>query len=162
MRRFLIAALCAFLPWPAAAEQGPKWLCVADKSSGFVFRDNEWQSSEFETGALRWVFSAREIPVFEDPAASEGDSGEEAAAATRLAYSLSREGQDWPRLQCQAREVFSVIQCEFGEYAFFSKYIFRLNLQTNRFMHVAPNGYVEGGEARGAAPAITIGSCSLI
>lgn len=79
----------------------------------------------------------------------------------RLVYSLSEYGKDWPVLQCQAREVFATLQCEFGAYAFASKFFFRLNTETNRFMLVSPNGYVEGPDTAEVAPTITIGSCTL-
>ena len=79
----------------------------------------------------------------------------------RLVYSLSEYGKDWPVLQCQAREVFATLQCEFGAYAFASKFFFRLNTETNRFMLVSPNGYVEGPDTAEVAPTITIGRCTL-
>jgi len=168
---------------PAQSLEGPRWLCEGEKATGFRFDEatGEWREAGFPVAEMKWVFATRQIVDYgalaeqraraaeEGLSSGGGDAAPEGEALDpgdrdlpmRLVYSLSEYGKDWPVLQCQAREVFSTLQCEFGAYAFASKFLFRLNTETNRFMMVSPNGFVEGPDGAGVSPTITIGNCAL-
>jgi Xaa-Pro aminopeptidase len=160
----LAAAAAALSPGAAGAEPQLQWLCQAEQSTGFVFEEGAWRARHFDAAAKAWVFSAHEVPDFSH-AKDEGtqaprDASEE--LPTRLVYSLSRPNATWPILQCNAKEVFDVIQCELGETAFASKRLFRFNPLNDRFMLIAPNGYVETQDAQAPPSEITIGKCQLM
>ncbi len=174
----VVALAFAVAPGPAHALEGPRWLCEGEKTTGFRFdaETGDWREAGFPAEEMKWVFATRQVIDYgalarerAEAAGQPGSGGDEpeSGAAERadppmkLIYSFKEYGKDWPVLQCDAREVFSTLQCEFGAYAFASKFIFRLNTVTNRFMLVSPNGYVEGPDESGAAPTITIGECRL-
>jgi hypothetical protein len=181
MRLFLIALLALFWGESAQALEGPRWLCEGEKTTGFRFdaETADWREAGFPSEEMKWVFATRQIMDYGALAEQRARKAEEGLAEEgappgdgaldfedgdlpmRLVYSLSEYGKDWPVLQCQAREVFATLQCEFGAYAFASKFFFRMNTETNRFMLVSPNGYVEGPDTAEVAPTITIGRCTL-
>ena len=160
----LAAALAALSPGAAGAEAQIQWLCQAEQSTGFVFEEGAWRARHFDAAAKAWVFSAHQVLDFNAAKGEAAQSPQEASETlpTKLIYSLSQPDSTWPILQCNAKEVFDVIQCEFGETAFASKQLFRFNPLNDRFMLIAPNGYVETPDAQAPPSEITIGSCQLM
>lgn len=172
LHSLLPLAAAAALSGTAAAEPQLQWLCQAEQSTGFVFEEGEWRARHFPAQEKAWVFTAHEILDFSQALGTSSGSGsgsndEQPASSlgdlpTKLVYSLSKPQASWPILQCNAKEVFDVIQCEFGETAFASKQLFRFNPLNSRFMLIAPNGYVETRDEEAPPSEITIGTCKLL
>ena len=55
----LISALVSILllTGAAAPDEDAKWLCIADKITGFSYENGEWQISRFKTDDHRYIVS---------------------------------------------------------------------------------------------------------
>ena len=56
--RWFALILCLMMPSGGIAEQlqvSSQFLCIAEKATGFMFRDGEWKSTNFETEKMKWI-----------------------------------------------------------------------------------------------------------
>ena len=57
MRLFTLI-MCLMLPswgWAEGLRVSSQYLCIAEKATGFMFRDDEWKSTDFKTDKLKWI-----------------------------------------------------------------------------------------------------------
>jgi hypothetical protein len=142
-RAMICAALAFAIPAQASAES---WLCIADLSSGLIYRQglNKWQTAVFDTEGKRFIIK---------PAV---DSSQK--------YEVNEFG---------STSKFPMAFCENGpnEYGYlFCKGLFsefKFNTINQRYIRTYVAGYVEvvgGNDVKegGDTPFIEIGKCSKI
>lgn len=137
--RIFALILLSALTTTANAES---WLCVADQTTGFAFKDGKWISGEFDTSEAKHIIRPLQ----------EGDFGYGQQDFTHGVFVPEKPGNiQWCR-KADGEEFY--LRCRgFGELHYSNK--------TGRYLKTYPFGYVKGDDIGGAdTPHIEIGRCS--
>ena len=140
LRIFALVFLSAF----ATVASAESWLCVADKTTGFAFKNGKWISGDFNISDAKHIIR----PL------KEGDFG---YGQENFTYGVFQPGKpaniQWCR-KADDKELY--LRCRgFGELHYSNK--------TGRYLKTYPFGYVKGDDIGSAdTPHIEIGRCSEI
>jgi hypothetical protein len=142
----LIMLLLLVAPVTFAGEE--RYLCVADKSSGFKFDEtlNEWIQANFNVSGIRYIITR----------INSKDSDSLDSLPFKPKYEVKQVG--FPFSLCWSEwgfdnEGFAYFKCVGGELKF--------NKKTGRYLLTQREGYISGDEGDGLfAPHIEIGKCS--
>ena len=146
--RSLAALMLLLLVASVTYAEEERYLCVADKSTGFNFDETskEWIQTDFNVMGIRYIIT-RKISKNSDCLAN---------LPFKPKYELKQVG--FPFSQCWSRwgfndEGFAYFECVGGELKF--------NKKTGRYLLTQREGYISGDEGDGLfAPHIEIGTCS--
>lgn len=68
--RWIALIFCLLMPNAGISERlqvNSQYLCIAEKATGFMFRDGEWKSTDFNTEKMKWIVkSYGEVTVGEN------------------------------------------------------------------------------------------------
>lgn len=116
-------------------------LCVADKSTGFIYREEsrQWDITKFNVSSKRYTFS-------------RNDEG---------TYEFREFGHSYPISSCESVNEYGFGQCTD------SIYELTINVRSLRYLLIYPVGFAvapeamnESGDAPGDAPSMEIGVCT--
>jgi hypothetical protein len=132
-----------FIGAPALAEQkSTSFLCTAESSTGFAFKDGAWRET---------AFAAEQFLV--KPTTAEQIKNENWNSTDLFAlYKLGESDFAFP---CGAW-IFDNEPLQINCTGF---YAFKFNLRPGRFVAAYMNGYIDGIDGPGATPVIMIGKC---
>jgi hypothetical protein len=135
-----LSFLAILLPTPVFAID--KYLCIADKATGFAWNGSAWVTTAFKVEEKRYLVGDA------DPRQTQALNHTEPVAVTVF-------GESFPSIWCAAPK-FDVLNCEgYGERI-------RINLNSLRFITVYMVGFVSGKDDNSDTPSMTIGRCSKL
>ena len=138
--RVLISASVGILLLTGAAnaDEDARWLCIADKITGFSYENGEWRISSFNSDDGRYIVSKKPT-LFDNKKAR---------------YHVTKIGEEYGT-ECEENSPNSAgyIFCP----GFFN---YRINTRTLRYLLVYPIGYTSGADTNADTPFIEIGKCS--
>ena len=159
--RLLIMALALTLSPIVNAIDG-NYLCIPEKSTGFVLKDDKWSQASFNVENEKYIIKKIEEEAKKEYEKDDIPYGE---------YGVYRFGEKYPEYRnCEYTERDSTILTPTGERRFYCDGILRgqfiLNLKNNRFLNTFPLGYwseeLFSGEEDTRTPFIQIGRCSKL
>lgn len=135
-KRLAIALVCLLAMQSAYAQEDKKWICVADKGTGFRFEHGQWQMVNFNVIDHKFIVSKK-----------KGLDGVVKYHATRVGKTYGTPCND-NKLN------------EYG-YLFCRSIVeYRINTRALRYLSVYPVGYYDGEDNNKNTPNIVIGKCS--
>jgi len=142
MKIIALVALSIF----AATVNADQWLCVADKSTGFQFKDGKWGQVRFKIDESKFI-----LRKFREDEDGFGKSGP---------YGVMQLGSDYPLYKCS-----ELTDWGDGMRFFYCDSVngdFRFSTVSGRFIRSYMGGYWDGKDNNNDTPLIEIGRCSKI
>ena len=133
----LALILCLMWPswgWAERLQVNSQYLCIAEKATGFMFRDGEWKSTDFKTDKLKWIVRSFGEPTFKQKGSVTQFGGD------GIAKFICNVRGNW---------MFFCTEGEIGE--------FKLNTETNKYIRTHTDFTLQTMTEK---PFIEIGSCS--
>jgi len=139
MRLFAIVLLSVL----ATVARADPWLCITEQSTGFVFKNGNWEHGRFTVEDRKYILrKLTEVDFY-----YRGDNK----------YGLFLLGTDLVGTPCSDRSISGNIFCEdfFGQFKFSTK--------SGRFLMTYTGGYWDSiADDESHTPLISIGRCSKI
>lgn len=143
MRFVLGIVLLGLMCGPARSAQ--QFLCLGDKSTGFKWNGTEWAITKFSTKDDRFILQEKQKPLVWQ--------------GRTFTYEVKRFGdRQAGELLCEANETSGNLRLICGGLG--SGILF--DSGSMRFHELYGLGYVDGKDAPGNTPALTIGTCTRL
>jgi hypothetical protein len=116
-----------------------KYLCIADKATGFHWTGTEWAQTTFKVDKDKYIVADLDANRRHDD----------------ITIGVTKLGDQRPSYFCRDRDSYSTLYCTGGVNM-------RVNLKSLRYMQIYSEGYLEGDDNNNDTPYIQIGRCSKI
>ena len=128
--------------WSEQLQVNSQYLCIAEKATGFVYRDDEFKSRNFKTDKLKWIVKSY----------GEVTRGQDGLVDDLTGEIYQFDADDVPDFVCEAfmNSIFKCTQGSLGE--------FKMNTVTKKYIRTCTADFDLFFET--ATPFLEIGNCS--